>query len=393
MAEDKPEQTETAPEFSRPKRTPPTIDLEASEISREPDAAAASDAEPAATDSPQTAAPEPQRRSSLIPSALVAAVVGALAGGGAIGTASWLGWPAPVQTAPAAPQIDRAAVDALAARVAAVETKAAAASKPVPPAVDDKLTGRVDAVEQALGGLRKDLAALQEQIERSRASIDELKSAPRESAVSPPPAPDLSPLTARLDQIETTTRALSAAAQRNAAAADDKPLRRVVAATMLDQLVRQGESYAAALTAAKPLAGDAATLKPLDRFAQAGVPSANALCKQLLTLIAGLAPTEARIDEGTGIVERLKAGAERLVRIRRTGPQSGESRDAVLSRAAAFARLDDVAAAKREVNTLAAADRAPLQPWIEQADARDAALMASRQFASDATAALGKSTP
>ena len=393
MAEDKPEQTETAPEFSRPKRTPPTIDLDASEISREPDAAAASDAEPAATDSPQTAAPEPQRRSSLIPSALVAAVVGALAGGGAIGAASWLGWPAPVQTAPAAPQIDRAAIDTLAARVTAVETKAAAASKPAPSAVDDKLTGRVDAVEQALGGLRKDLAALQEQIERSRASIDELKSAPRESAVLPPPAPDLSPLTARLDQIETTTRALAAAAQRNAAAADDKPLRRVVAATMLDQLVRQGESYAAELTAAKPLAGDAAALKPLDRFAAAGVPSANALCKQLLTLIAGLAPTETKVSEGTGIVERLQAGAERLVRIRRTGPQSGESRDAVLSRAAAFARLDDVAAAKREVNTLAAADRAPLQSWIEQADARDAALMASRQFASDATAALGKSTP
>lgn len=393
MAEDKPEQTEAPPDFSRPKRAPPTIDLEATEVSREPDASTASDAGSAGEDSPSTAASEPPRRSSLMPAAIVAAVVGALAGGGAIGAASWLGWPAPPQVAPVAPQIDRAGLDALAARIAAVESKTAAESKPAVAPVDTKLIARVDAVEQAVGALRKDVAGLQQQIARSSASIDELKSAPRESAVSSPPAPDLSPLTARLDQIESTTRALSAATQRNAAAADDKPLRRVVAATMLDQLVRQGESYTAALNAAKPLAGDAAILKPLDRFAAAGVPSANALCKQLLTLIAGLAPTEVKVDEGAGIVDRLKAGAERLVRIRRVGPQSGESRDAVLSRAAAFARLDDVASAKRELNTLAAADRAPLQPWIEQADARDAALAASRQFASDATAALGKSTP
>lgn len=393
MAEDKPEQTEAPPEFSRPKRTPPTIDLDASEISREPDTAAASDAEPAATDSPETAASEPPRRPSLVPSAIVAAVVGALAAGGAMGAASWLGWPVPAQVAPAAPQIDRAGIDALAARVAAVETKAAGETKPAPPAVDAKLTARVDAVEQAVGGLRRDIAALLEQVERSRTSIDELKSAPRDAAAPASPVPDLSPIMTRLDQIESTTRALSAAAQRSAASADDKPLRRVVAATMLDQQVRQGESYAAALTAVRPLIADAATLKPLDRFAQAGVPSANALCKQLLTLIAGLAPTEVKIDEGTGIVDRLKAGAERLVRIRRTGPQSGESRDAVLSRAAAFARVDDIVAARRELTTLAAADRAPLQSWIEQADARQAALAASRQFASDATAALGKSTP
>ena len=392
MAEDKPEQTEATPDFSRPKRAPPTIDLEATEVSREPDSAAASDPQSAGAESAETAASESPRRPSLVPSAIVAAVVGALAGGATIGAATWLGWPARSQVAPAAPQIDRAGLDALAARVAAVESKATAEPRTVAPSVDTKLIARVDAVEQAIDALRKDLAASQQQIARSSANIDELKSAPRESAVSPP-APDLSPLTARLDQIESTTRALSAATQRNAVAADDKPLRRVVAATMLDQLVRQGESYAAALNAAKPLAGDAATLKPLDRFAAAGVPSANALCKQLLTLIAGLAPPDVKVEEGTGIVDRLKAGAERLVRIRRTGPQSGESRDAVLSRAAAFARLDDVAAAKRELNTLAAADRAPLQPWIEQADARDAALAASRQFASDATAALGKSTP
>jgi hypothetical protein len=113
----------------------------------------------------------------------------------------------------------------------------------------------------------------------------------------------------------------------------------------------------------------------------------------LLTLIGGLTPSEPAVAESSGIVDRLKAGAERLVRIRRVTSQTGEGRAAILSRAAAAARLDDVGAARRELNGLSAADRAPLQPWIEKADARDAALAAARQLAADATAALGKPAP
>jgi hypothetical protein len=39
---------------------------------------------------------------------------------------------------------------------------------------------------------------------------------------------------------------------------------------------------------------------------------------------------------------------------------------------------------------LPAADRAAAQSWIDKADARDAALAASRQFEADAMAALAK---
>jgi hypothetical protein len=375
--------------LGRPKRTPPTIDLDPSEISREESAApaepheAASESEPPVDEEPA----EPRQRPPWIPSAIVAAIVSAIVAGSAIGVSSWAGWLSPPpQAAPAAPQVDRASVDALAARVATIESKPA-----VPAVVDSTLAGRITAIEQSVAGLRKDVAGLTAQVEKSAAAINDLKSAPRENVSA---SPDLSAVTARLDQIEGATRALSSAsAQRDAAPADDKPLRRVVAATLLDQLVRQGESYGAALTAAKPLASKPEQLKPLDRFAASGVPSANALCKELLTLIAGIIPAEPKVAEASGIVDRLKAGAERLVRIRRTGPQSGEGQAAILSRAAAAARLDDVATARRELNGLAAADRAPVQPWIEKADARDAALAASRQLAADATAALSKPAP
>jgi hypothetical protein len=123
------------------------------------------------------------------------------------------------------------------------------------------------------------------------------------------------------------------------------------------------------------------------------VPNANTLSKELLTQIAALAPAATKPVDGAGILERLQAGAERLVRIRRTDAPVGEGRSGIINRAAAAARSDDIATARRELSTLAATDHAPFQSWIALVDARDAALAASRQLATDAVAALGKPTP
>jgi hypothetical protein len=81
------------------------------------------------------------------------------------------------------------------------------------------------------------------------------------------------------------------------------------------------------------------------------------------------------------------------VRIRRTDAPAGEGRSGIVNRAAAAARSDDIATARRELMTLSNTDRAPFQAWIALVDARDAALAASRQLATDAVAALGKPTP
>jgi hypothetical protein len=45
------------------------------------------------------------------------------------------------------------------------------------------------------------------------------------------------------------------------------------------------------------------------------------------------------------------------------------------------------------LKTLPDADRAPAQAWLDKADARDAALAASRKFADDAMAGLAKPDP
>ena len=168
------------------------------------------------------------------------------------------------------------------------------------------------------------------------------------------------------------------------------PLRRIVAAALLDILVRTGDPYPAAMAAAKALAPAPDALKPLEGFAASGVPSANSLSRELLTLVPKLSPPAPdNSTTGTGIVDRLQAGAAKLVRIERSDAV-GNDRSAVVARVTAAALRNDFAEARRELKTLAPADRASAQAWLDKADARDAALAASRQFAADAMATLAK---
>ena len=164
----------------------------------------------------------------------------------------------------------------------------------------------------------------------------------------------------------------------------------LVAASLLDAYARQGDPYVAVLAAAKSLTADADALKPLDGFAASGVPNPVTLCRELLTLVPKLSPpAPENSTTGTGIVDRLEAGASKLVKIERTDA-SGSDRGAIVTRVMAAALRNDLPETRRELNTLAPADRAVAQSWIDKANARDAALAASRQFADQAMADLAK---
>jgi hypothetical protein len=278
---------------------------------------------------------------------------------------------------------DKADVDALASRVAQIETRPVAAP-------DRSLATRIDTLEKSIAVLRGELAAAKTQSDRVVADLNQLKSAPRTADG----VVDLEPINERLGQIERTASELkSAAAQQNAKPVDDAALRRVVAASLLDTSVRQSEPYAAALAAVKPLASNANQLKPLDAFATTGVPNAAALSRELLALLPKLTPTPtAASAAGAGFMDRLQTGAAKLVRIERTDAV-GAGNGGAVARAAAAARSNDIAAARRELLTLSPADRAAVQPWLDKVDMRDAALAASRQFAADAMAALSKPAP
>jgi hypothetical protein len=408
MVDDKPDDIGPQADLDRPKRAPPTLDLDAIEISDETRHADAAKAE----DKPHRA------RSWPLAAIMSSAIVSAIFGAGAAALVVWaMGWPgkapapapqvnnaaidalasriASVETKAAAPapgpQIDNAAIDALGARIASVESKIAApVAAPVAAAPDPAISAQIGVLETSVATLRDELAAARVESEKVAAAVNEVKSAPRETP-PPPPPPDLSAINDRLAKIEAAANTLSAeVAQRNAAPKDDPQLRRAVAAGLLDVSVRAGEPYAAALAAAKPFAANADALKPLDTFAATGVPSTNALNRELLALLPKLSPAPENSTTGSGIVDRLQAGAARLVRIERTDAIAGNDRNAIVSRVTAAAMRNDIAEVRRELKTLAPADRAVAQSWIDKADARDAALAASRQFAADAMGAFTK---
>jgi hypothetical protein len=398
MVDDRPENQGSLPESERPKREPPTIELKATDVTSEtakPSDQAAPEAapEPPASEPVSQAAPAPTPVSPWI----IAPVSGAVAAALVIGVGWMLGWPA-IQpaAAPPAPQLNAAAIDDLTGRIAGLETKI---GKPAAPVADPAALARIDTLEKSLTALRGELAATRAQGERLAAAINAVKSAPRADGTV---APDLSGINEQIAKIESAVRAQAAeialqagriadAKPADAKPADDLPLRRVVAAALLDVLVRTGDPYPAALAAAKTLAPNADALNPLDQFAGTGVPNAGKLSSELLRLVPKLSPAAPQdtATTGSGVVERLQAGAAKLVRIERTDA-SGSDRGAVVARATAAALRNDSNEARRELKTLAPADRAAAQSWLDKADARDAALAASRQFAADAMNVLAK---
>lgn len=311
MADDKPEDAGLAPESGRAKRTPPTIDLEATEVSTQPQPTAA--AEPEVQPAPEQATPEqatveeskseearpdPEpahaHAEAAVASAPASAPVspwviapfsGAVAAAIVIAVGWMLGWPA-VEAPPAAPQVTSATVDALSGRVAAVEAKAGK------PAADPATVARIDALEKSASALRSDIANLRAQSDKT---ANDVKSAPRAAA------PDLAALSDRIAQLERASKTERAElAQQSEKIADnkatnDKPLRHVVAAALLDVAVRHGDPYESQLAAARSLAAKPDMLKPLDTFASSGIPTPVALSRELLNIVPKLSPpAEAR---------------------------------------------------------------------------------------------------
>src|SRR5581483_9121122 len=297
MADDKPEDAGKpegagiAPESGRAKRTPPTIDLEATEVSTQPqDVVVEPEAGPSTeqvsawqanseqaspeeakveTTKAETTKAEPERddiKTAAAPTAIspwvIAPFSGAVAAALVIAVGWVLGWPA-VQAPPAAPQVTSATVDALSGRVAAVEAKVGK------PAGDPAAVARLDGLEKSVGTLRSDLANLRAQTDKTASALNDAKSTPRDPAASS----GFAALDERISQLErasTTARAELAQQGEKIADAkvmDDKPLRYVVAATLLDVAVRHNDPYEAQLKAARSFAAKPELLKPLDTFA------------------------------------------------------------------------------------------------------------------------------
>src|SRR6267378_352820 len=147
MVDERPEDIDPSPDSGRAKRAPPTIDLEATEVSGET-RNAAGEAQPEG-DSEMAAV-------TAISPWVIAAVSGAVAASLVICVAWILGWPA-VPATPAAPQVTAAVIDDLAARVASVESRT---GKPAATAPDPAVNSRIEALEKSLVSLRGEIAGV-----------------------------------------------------------------------------------------------------------------------------------------------------------------------------------------------------------------------------------------
>src|SRR3954454_16905317 len=136
MVDDKSDASGPQPDLDRPKRAAPTLDLDAIEISDETQQAHAA----------ESAMKPGRERSWRLGTTLSSAIVSAIFGAAAAALVVWT-MGSPGKTAPPAPvpQVDKAAVDALAARLANVESKAAAPQNDN--AAIDALTARLASVE------------------------------------------------------------------------------------------------------------------------------------------------------------------------------------------------------------------------------------------------------
>jgi hypothetical protein len=381
MDDNRPDDPAASPDAGRPRRPPPTIDLEASEVTT---STAGGGDEKSAGDQREAKRSSRLSYAALQPF-LVAAVTGAVTAAVVIAGAQLVGWPA--ETPRPIAEINTGAIEALSSRLSELEGRS---SKPA--AADPAQAARLDTLEKSLGQLRTELASARARSDKLSSDLDAVKSAP--PAATAAAAPGLSAIEGRLAEIERAVRAESEnVAQAANKPVDDTALRRLVVASMLDLSVRQNEPFQQALKAAKALAPDPQALQPLEGFAASGVPNAASLCRELLTLVPKLEPPRpGNTTTGTGIVDRLQAGAAKLVRVERTDA-SGSDRGAIVARITSAAVRNDLGETRRELNLLTPADRTPAQAWLDKASERDAALTAARHFTTDAMAALAKPAP
>src|SRR5262249_11420243 len=126
-------------------------------------------------------------------------------------------------------------------------------------------------------------------------------------------------------------------------------------------------------------------------FVSCGVPSAASLAQELTSLVPALVRANAPPPtQDGGLLDRLQAGASRLVKVRPVDEAPGDDPAAVIARIEGKAKRADIAGALDDLARMPANLRAPAEAWIKKAQARAAALDAAQKSAADALAALSK---
>jgi hypothetical protein len=382
---------------STQRRRPPTIDLTAKEVETE----GASPAKDSATGGP---APGRADAGTAPANRVRHYAVGILFGAIAVAiiiAGLWVAGYVPARdaaNAPAVPVVAKpAATDDIAARLDKLQQTIQA------PKPDDRAAARLTADEAQQKALGEQLAALTRRVDEiaavaqgaatqakaAAAAADDAKSAAQAGVQRG----DIEALANRIAALENAVKSLTAETAQRTSSADDNAARATVAAEALRAAAEGGAPYQAELTAVKSFGADQNAIAALTPFAADGIPSAAALGRELAALVSAL---QRAADSGAAdgsLLGRLEARAQRLVRITPIDTASalaGNDAASLIARIDGDAARGDIAAALADVARLPDAARAPAEPWIKKAQARETAIAASRQIAANALASLGK---
>jgi hypothetical protein len=414
-------------------RRPPTIELAATEVATsadEPTAGAAESADTrAAKEEPASSHPSSptagnQQTTGASSGRLRSHVAGALIGAVIMATALAALWltdlipardgttshtlasntsappsatPPPNQAPSQQPSQTQSQTPGLSARLDKIE-RAIEAQRTEP-----SLANRIGGVEAQAKSLGNDITALQRRMDEIAASgqsaakqadmalnaAEAAKSASEAANKMEVQRGDLDALASRIMALEAAVKALAAATAPLAAGANDRAARLTVAAEALRATVERGAPYQAELATLRALGIDQKATAPLELFAASGVPSAAALARELDALTPALQQASEPESGDATFLGRLKANAEKLVRITPAGAPAGNEPAAVLARVRFDATYGDIAAALADIGALPDSAKSLAAAWSKKAAAREAALAASRQIAGDALAALG----
>jgi hypothetical protein len=261
------------------------------------------------------------------------------------------------------------------------------------------LGNRIGGVEAQAKSLGNDVAALQRRLDEIAASgqsaakqadtalnaAEAAKSASEAANKTEVQRGDLDAVASRIMALESAVKGLAAAT-----APVDRAARFTIAAEALRAAVERGTPYQAELAALGALGVDQKATAPLEPFAASGVPSTAALAHELDALTPALQQASEPGSGDATFLGRLKANAEKLVRVTPAGAPAGNDPAAVLARIRFDAAHGDIAAALAAIDALPDSAKSLAAAWRKKAAACEAALAASRQIASDALTALAK---
>ena len=324
------------------------------------------------------------------------------------------------------------AIDQLAAfeqRLTALERRPATTSAPAPVAPAPGLVKRIEGLEQGLrqataarppavagapAPVPADIQALADRLaavesaanaagESAKTALQAANRAAEASARPVAPAVDLRPLETRLQSLDqrlaaaetearaTKTEVLAREAPVAALARRSEATSLAVVAQSLGQALDQGAPFEAALTVAAGLGADPSKIAPLQAVAKTGAPTTRAIA-QLWTAEARAALDATLEPEGDqGWLDRLKAGAARVVRVRPAGEAPGDDPAALIGRIDAALGRGAIGEALAAWNRLPEPAKAASRGFAEAARKRVAAEEAVKALTSGAVADIARS--